>query len=149
MHFAAQNPYQAAALDLAPMLTNLEGEALDGLSGEEPAAIVNFDLGDPVPIVGSDEADLISGTDGSDVIEGRGGHDLLFGLGGDDAIDGGAGEDTIYGGARAMAGGAGRDRFVLEPDAGGAPPGGDECSIPVPVAPRAVLAFEGAASRSR
>lgn len=46
MHFASQNPNQAAALAKGPLLVDLELNALEGMSYSERAAIVNFAAGD-------------------------------------------------------------------------------------------------------
>lgn len=50
MHFASQNQNQATALAKAPQLEGLGLNALAGLTNEEQAAIVNFNLGDATDI---------------------------------------------------------------------------------------------------
>ncbi|UEM25318.1 S8 family serine peptidase (plasmid) [Skermanella mucosa] len=117
MHFASQNPDQAAALAQGPVLASADMGALAGLSDEEISRIVNFDAFMPEPVVGTDGNDLLSGTDRRDVIDGRGGDDLIQGLGGNDRLSGGSGDDVL-------AGGTGNDQ--LDGGSGDDALGGDE-----------------------
>ena len=56
----------------------------------------------PLPIEGTDNAEVINAldgvTNGNDIIWAYGGNDTISGLGGDDMIKGGGGADTINGG---------------------------------------------------
>jgi RHS repeat-associated protein len=61
MHFASQGPNQATALEQAPQLTNLELNALQGMSAYERNNVVNFDVGDPYDQFrfGANEGDVL------------------------------------------------------------------------------------------
>jgi subtilisin family serine protease len=98
MHFAVQNLDQATALAKAPELTNLELDALAGMSQEELQGVVNFLVAPPAELIGTEGDDVLTGTDGPDLISGLGGNDILQGLGGNDQISGGTGNDLVSAG---------------------------------------------------
>jgi Ca2+-binding RTX toxin-like protein len=118
MHFASQNPDQATALTLGPVLEEPGADALAGISDAELARIVNFVVEEPVPVIGTEGDDLLTGTDHSDIIEGRGGNDVIQGLGGNDRLSGEAGSDVIAGGNGGDTLSGGTENDVLSGDAG-------------------------------
>jgi Ca2+-binding RTX toxin-like protein len=113
MHFAAQNPDQATALAKAPELTDLELDALAGMSEEELQQVVNFASEPPPDLIGTEGDDVLTGTNRGELISGLGGDDILQGLGGNDSILGGNGDDLIAAGNGndTVEGGAGSDRI--------------------------------------
>jgi Ca2+-binding RTX toxin-like protein len=52
-----------------------------------------------IPIIGTDQNDVLQGTGLDNVLRGLGSHDTLQGLAGNDRIEGGPGNDTLVGGA--------------------------------------------------
>ena len=103
LSFAAQGD---GPNDLAKTFNSLQKlpiGALDGLTADEIASIINWKLP-------SMELDL-EGTSGDDDLYGASADDILRGLAGDDLLVGGAGNDTIRGGfgADVAFGGAGND----------------------------------------
>jgi Ca2+-binding RTX toxin-like protein len=64
-------------------------------------------MSDGLPIIGTEDPDLLQGTEFSEEI---------YGLGGDDIVDGGDGDDSIDGGEGAdhLTGGAGDDVYVID-----------------------------------
>jgi Ca2+-binding RTX toxin-like protein len=85
----------------------------------EPGAV---EVAEPIPISGTQGADLLIGTPGNDLIRGFGGNDRLLGLAGNDVLEGGAGRDVLIGSS-------GNDVF----DGG---PGVVRCYLPGPGPPR-------------
>lgn len=67
--------------------------------------------GEPPPILGTPNDDVLIGLGGADRIRGLGGDDLLSGGAGDDRLKGGAGDDRLIGGSGedALGGGGGDD----------------------------------------
>lgn len=53
---------------------------------------------EPVPIVGTDAAEILTGTPGKDSLYGRAGDDVLLAAAGEDELDGGPGADALSGG---------------------------------------------------
>ncbi len=111
MHFAAQNQNQAEALAKASELELLELGALEGLSEEEIAQLVNFSTTPPPDIIGTEGDDVLTGTNRGELIDGKGGNDILQGLSGNDRILGGGDNDLISagGGKDTVEGGTGSD----------------------------------------
>lgn len=69
------------------------------------------DLFATLPIIGTDDADILAGGDNADFVYGLGDDDQLFGWGGNDTLYGGDGDDSIGGqtGNDTLYGGAGSD----------------------------------------
>lgn len=125
LHFGVQANSPEDAVDTARALSGPTPAGLEGLSEEELARILNFDLGrTPTPVIldGTDGADLLQGglladtlrgLAGDDTLRGSDGADSLSGNTGRDSIDGGRGNDTLSGGAGddTVTGGAGDDRL--------------------------------------
>ncbi|OYW58438.1 MAG: hypothetical protein B7Z40_22935, partial [Bosea sp. 12-68-7] len=108
------------------------GSGRDSISGDE---------GDDT-IFGDESDDTLSGNNGNDTLDGGEGDDVMYGNAGDDDLEGGLGDDYLYdwqgtntlsggdgadffesmshtndGGQTTAWGGAGRDTFVVNPDA--------------------------------
>ena len=111
MHFASQNPDQAAALAKAEHLASLELGALEGMSDAEKAQVVNFVLPADGRMIGTGGNDVLLGTGTADAIYGLAGNDVLWGMSGNDILRGGLGDDTLCGGTGndILQGGAGHD----------------------------------------
>jgi hypothetical protein len=103
----------------------------------EPGAV---EVAEPIPISGTQGADLLIGTPGDDLIRGFGGNDRLLGLAGNDVLEGGDGDDVLIGGPGddVLRGGAGRDVLIGSSgeDVLDGGPGIDRCFLPGPGPPR-------------
>jgi len=74
----------------------------------------------PLNLVGTDGADILTGGNGNDTLTGNGGDDTLVGGAGDDKLYGGDGDDVLDGGPGDdfLQGNAGNDTFVFAPGYG-------------------------------
>lgn len=69
-----------------------------------------------LPVLPSDDDDVIGGFAGADIIEGGGGDDALYGDSGSDSLYGGDGKDRLDGGTGGdfMSGGFGSDEYFVD-----------------------------------
>ncbi len=73
---------------------------------------------DPLKLVGTTGADLLTGQNGNDMLQGNAGNDTLLGNDGQDTLTGGAGDDSLVGGAGndVLDGEGGNDIFLTGKD---------------------------------
>ena len=131
LHFGVQGNNNGEVLANIDLLTDLDAEALFGLTQQQIDSIFNYavpapptppSLPGPTVITGNNCSNWLPGTEDADRIHGKGGDDTIFardgndtvhGDNGNDTMGGGAGNDRMYGGQGddLMYGGAGNDRL--------------------------------------
>lgn len=93
----------------------------DGDGGTDNATVILTVNGvdeatdEPLHLIGTKKADILTGASNDDVLIGLNGNDTLIGLNGNDTLRGGNGKDLLQGGRGhdLLTGGLGKDTFVL------------------------------------